>query len=151
MRLASCSQWWRVYRQVPGHQKVAWRSMVGLLGLQALWISWLFLPAALQTPALFLFILAELLMPVWARSEQFDNWHPGHIAERYGLLTIIVLGEGVVGVSNTIQYFLANSSSAACSIMFLGSSLVALMFSLRWLYSIVPFQKSYSNLANIDY
>ena len=130
MRLASCSQWWRVYRQVPGHQKVAGRSMVGLLTLQALWISWLFLPASLQTPALFLFIAAELLMPVWARSEQFNNWHPAHIAERYGLLTIIVLGEGVVGVSNTIQYFLTNSSSAASSIMFLGSSLVALVFSL---------------------
>ena len=139
MRLASCSQWWRVYRQVPGHQKVAGRSMVGLLTLQALWISWLFLPASLQTPALFLFIAAELLMPVWARSEQFNNWHPGHIAERYGLLTIIVLGEGVVGVSNTIQYFLASSSSAASSIMFLGSSLVALVFSLWWLYFIVPF------------
>lgn len=78
-------------------------------------------------------------MPVWARSEQFDNWHPAHIAERYGLLTIIVLGEGVVGVSNTIQYFLTNSSSAASSIMFLGSSLVALVFSLWWLYFIVPF------------
>ncbi|AMN49521.1 low temperature requirement protein A [Psychrobacter sp. P2G3] len=139
MRLASCSQWWRVYRQVLGHKKVAGRSIVGLLTLQALWIIWLFLPASLQTPALFLFIVAELLMPVWARSEQFNNWHPGHIAERYGLLTIIVLGEGVVGVSNTIQYFLANSSSAASSIMFLGSSLVALVFSLWWLYFIVPF------------
>ncbi|MGM8898308.1 MULTISPECIES: low temperature requirement protein A [unclassified Psychrobacter] len=139
MRLASCSQWWRVYRQVLGHKKVAARSMVGLLTLQALWITWLFLPTSLQTPALFLFIAAELLMPVWARSEQFNNWHPGHIAERYGLLTIIVLGEGVVGVSNTIQYFLANSSSAASSIMFLGSSLVALVFSLWWLYFIVPF------------
>ena len=78
-------------------------------------------------------------MPVWARSEQFYNWHPGHIAERYGLLTIIVLGEG--GVSNTIQYFLANSSSAASSIMFLGSSLVALVFLLWWLYFIVPFDR----------
>lgn len=78
-------------------------------------------------------------MPMWARSEQFNNWHPGHIAERYGLLTIIVLGEGVVGVSNSIQYFLVNSASAASSIMFLGSSLVALVFSLWWLYFIVPF------------
>jgi len=80
-------------------------------------------------------------MPLWARVEQFNNWHPGHIAERYGLLTIIVLGEGVVGVSNSIQYFLVNSDSAASSIMFLGSSLVALVFSLWWLYFIVPFDR----------
>lgn len=139
MRLASCSQWWRVYRQVPGHQKIAGRSMVGLLGLQAIWIMWLFLPSALQTPALFLFIAAELIMPVWARSEQFNNWHPAHIAERYGLLTIIVLGEGVVDVSNTIQTFLVNTAATTSSIIFLGSSLVALVFSLWWLYFIIPF------------
>ena len=113
--------------------------MVGLLTLQAFWIRWLFLPASLQTPALFLFIAAEFLMPVWARSEQFNNWHPTRIAERYGLLTIIVLGEGVVGVSNSIKYFLVNYASTASSIIFLGSSLVALVFSLWWLYFIVPF------------
>ena len=139
MRLASCSQWWRVYRQVPGHQKVAGRSMVGLVTLQALWIIWLFLPAVIQTPALFLFIAAELLMPMWARFEQFNNWHPGHIAERYGLLTIIVLGEGVLGVSNSIQYFLVHSDSAASAIILLGSSLVALVFALWWLYFAIPF------------
>lgn len=55
------------------------------------------LPEPLKRSALFLFIAAELLMPIWARSEQFDNWHPRHIAERYGLLTIIVLGEGILG------------------------------------------------------
>ena len=139
MRLASCSQWWRVYRQVPDHQEVAGRSIVGLLTLQAMWISWLFLPASLQTPALFLFIAAELLMPMWARSKQTNNWNPGHIAERYGLFTIIVLGESVVGVSNSIQYFLVNSTSAASAIIILGLSLVSLVFALWWLYFIIPF------------
>lgn len=38
-----------------------------------------------------------------------------------------------------MQYFLVNSASAASSIIFLGSSLVALVFSLWWLYFIVPF------------
>ena len=139
MRLASCSQWWRVYRQVEGHKRVAGRSIVGLLTLQSLWILWLFLPASIQTPALFIFILAELLMPLWARAAQSLNWHPHHIAERYGLLTIIVLGEGVLGVSNSIQYFLVNSASAASVIILLGSSLVALVFALWWLYFTIPF------------
>ncbi|MES1964421.1 low temperature requirement protein A [Psychrobacter sp. AH5] len=139
MRLASCSQWWRVYKQVEGHKRVAGRSMVGLLTLQSLWIIWLFLPASIQTPALFLFILAELVMPLWARAAQNLNWHPQHIGERYGLLTIIVLGEGVLGVSNSIQYFLVNSASAASVIILLGSSLVALVFALWWLYFTIPF------------
>lgn len=67
------------------------------------------------------------------------NWHPRHIAERYGLLTIIVLGEGVLGVSNSIQYFLVNSDSAASVIILVGSSLVALVFALWWLYFTIPF------------
>ncbi len=139
MRLSLCSQWWRVYRQVPDHKKVAGRSMVGLLTLQAIWISWLFLPASIQTPALFVFILAELLMPVWARAEHSNNWNPVHIAERYGLFTIIVLGEGVVGVSKSVQYFLSNSADAAGPIIVLGLSLVSLVFALWWLYFNVPF------------
>ena len=145
MRLASCSQWWRVYRQVPGHQKIAGRSIVGLLTLQAMWISWLFLPTSLQTPALFLFIAAELLMPLWARTEQFNNWHPQHIAERYGLLTIIVLGEGVLGVSNTIHHFMVNAIYPANAIILLGSSLVALLFALWWLYFTIPFDTILAN------
>lgn len=139
MRLASCSQWWRVYRQVPNHQKVAGRSIIGLLTLQAMWIMWLFLPSSLQTYALFIFIIAELIMPLWARSEQFNNWNPVHIAERYGLLTIIVLGEGVVGVSNSIQFFMVNANSASSEIILLASSLVSLVFALWWLYFIIPF------------
>ena len=139
MRLASCSQWWRVYQQVEGHKRVAGRSIIGLLTLQSVWILWLFLPASIQTPALFLFIAAELLMPIWARAAQNINWHPHHMAERYGLLTIIVLGEGVLGVSNSIRTFLVNSESAASAIILLGSSLVALVFALWWLYFTIPF------------
>ena len=139
MRLASCSQWWRVYQQVEGHKQVAGRSIIGLLTLQSVWIIWLFLPTSIQMPALLLFIAAELLMPMWARVAQSNNWHPKHIAERYGLLTIIVLGEGVLGVSNSIQYFLVNSDSATSTMIMLGSSLVALVFSLWWLYFTIPF------------
>ncbi|WP_298979078.1 low temperature requirement protein A [uncultured Psychrobacter sp.] len=139
MRLASCSQWWRDYKQVDGHQRVAGRSIVGLLLLQSLWILWLFLPVSMQMPALFIFIIAELVMPLWERAAQNLNWHPRHIAERYGLLTIIVLGEGVLGVSNSIQYFLVNSDSAASVIILVGSSLVALVFALWWLYFTIPF------------
>lgn len=139
MRLASCSQWYRVYKHVPYHRQVAKRSMLGVLTLQAMWISWLFLPSSLQTPALFVFIIAELLMPIWARAEQFNNWHPGHLAERYGLLTIIVLGEGILGVSGTIRYLLADPAYSASDILVTGSGLVALLFAIWWLYFSVPF------------
>lgn len=113
--------------------------MFGLITLQLMWISWLFLPEPLKRSALFLFIAAELLMPIWARSEQFDNWHPRHIAERYGLLTIIVLGEGILGVSQTILHFLINPTYSAAAILISGLALLALLFSVWWLYFSIPF------------
>ena len=43
-------------------------------------------------------LLLELAGPVLAeRLHGGTPWHAHHIAERYGLLTIIALGEGVVG------------------------------------------------------
>lgn len=141
MRLASCSQWWRVYQHVPDHKSVAGRSIIGLLVLQCMWISWLFLPSSIQTPALFTFIVAELIMPIWARSEQFNNWHPEHLAERYGLLTIIVLGEGMVGVSTTMQHFITQPTYHTGSIFLLCAFLISLLFFSWWLYFNIPFNE----------
>ncbi|WP_114800590.1 low temperature requirement protein A [Moraxella canis] len=139
MRLAACSQWWRVYRDLPDHRQVARRSIIGLFTLQSMWIIWLFLPDYLQTPSLFVFIFLELFMPIWARSEQLYNWHPGHIAERYGLMTIIVLGEGVIGVSEIIRFYVVHSSYNAASILISASGLTALLFAMWWLYFKIPF------------
>ena len=35
-------------------------------------------------------------MPVWAERAGPTTWHPHHIAERYGLFTLIVLGESIL-------------------------------------------------------
>ena len=43
--------------------------------------------------------LLELAVPIWAERAGDDLWHPGHIAERYGLFTIIVLGESVLAAT----------------------------------------------------
>ncbi|MGU3586583.1 low temperature requirement protein A [Rhodococcus sp. C26F] len=42
-------------------------------------------------------ILLELLGPVLGERATRTPWHPHHIAERYSLLTIIALGEVIVG------------------------------------------------------
>ena len=38
-------------------------------------------------------------------------WHPAHIAERYGLFTIIVLGECVAAVAVAVQTSLASGGA----------------------------------------
>ena len=42
-------------------------------------------------------------LPMWAESRGTHSWHPGHIAERYGLFTIIVLGESVLAATVGVQ------------------------------------------------
>ena len=41
----------------------------------------------------------ELAVPVWAERAAPTTWHPQHIAERYGLLTLIVLGESILAAT----------------------------------------------------
>ena len=60
--------------------------------------------------------LLELAIPYWAeRSGPMTPWHPGHIVERYGLFTIIVLGECVLATMTATQAaFEAGGGSVRC-------------------------------------
>ena len=45
-------------------------------------------------------VLIELVGPILAEQKRGGTpWHPHHIAERYGLLVIIALGEGLLGTT----------------------------------------------------
>ena len=48
-------------------------------------------------------VVAELAVPVWAERTATTTWHPHHIAERYGLFTLIVLGESVAAATLAIK------------------------------------------------
>jgi low temperature requirement protein LtrA len=51
----------------------------------------------------------DLLIPAWAERAGRTTFHPEHIAERYGLFMIIVLGESVLAASLAIQGVLGAS------------------------------------------
>jgi hypothetical protein len=46
---------------------------------------------------------AELAVPFWAEPRASTTWHAHHIAERYGLFPIIVLGEGILGATVAVE------------------------------------------------
>ena len=50
---------------------------------------------------------ARCSVPMWAERASPTPWHPHHITERYGLLTLIVLGESILAANSTIQSALA--------------------------------------------
>jgi low temperature requirement protein LtrA len=65
------------------------------------------------------------------------SWHPHHIAERYGLFTIIVLGESVSASAIGVQSALAEHGVSPALVLIAAAGLV-LLFALWWLYFLEP-------------
>ena len=66
-------------------------------------------------------------------------WHGHHIAERYGLLAIIALGEGVVGTAASSQSALADVGGWDLDTVLLLITGIGLTFGMWWSYFQVPF------------
>jgi low temperature requirement protein LtrA len=83
-------------------------------------------------------IAAELAGPWVAERKGKTPWHPHHIAERYGLLVIITLGEvilGTVASVNAVVHGEAGWSVDAALLLLAG---VGLAFGCWWAYFAVP-------------
>ena len=63
------------------------------------------------------------------------SWHPGHIAERYGLFTIIVLGETLLAPTVGVQGPCRPTGSAD---LVVAAAAWLIVFRLWWLYFDIP-------------
>jgi low temperature requirement protein LtrA len=133
MRLAGVTQWLRAAGSDPEHRHTALRYAVGITTVQAGWVARLALPEPWLLPSLLALVVAELAVPVWAERLTRTTWHPHHIAERYGLFTIIVLGESVLAATVAIQSSLDAGFAAAELVSLAGAGLV-IVFAMWWLY-----------------
>lgn len=104
MRFAMIAQWLRVARSTEGTERtMALRYAGGVLLCQIGWLGLLFAPEA-GRPWVFLVVaVAELCVPLFAEKDFTTSWHPHHIAERYGLFTIIVLGETIAAATVAVK------------------------------------------------
>ncbi len=93
MRLAMVVQWLRAARSDPGHRRTARRYAGGITAVQLGWVARLLLPGPVALAGFLLLVLLELAVPAWAERAGVTPYHRDHIAERYGLFTLIVLGE----------------------------------------------------------
>lgn len=80
-----------------------------------------------------MFAVLEMAVPVWAESRGGTTWHPHHIAERYGLFTLIVLGEVILSATNAIKEGTSEPGHIGALISLAAAALV-LVFSMWWLY-----------------
>jgi low temperature requirement protein LtrA len=99
MRVAMIVLWLRASLHDRKGGATARRYALGIFIVQCGWIGFLQLPPEWRWPAFIALTVAELAVPIWAERKGETSWHPGHIAERYGLLTLIVLGEAVSSLS----------------------------------------------------
>ncbi len=113
MRICMAAQWFRAAYSNPDYRATALRYGWGILTVQVLWVlRLLFLTEGPFSLITFLLLgVAEIAVPIFAEQKKFTPWHPHHITERYGLFTLVILGEGLLGTFNAIVEGLAETEA----------------------------------------
>jgi low temperature requirement protein LtrA len=134
MRSGLVINWLRVARDQPDTRTRALRYAGGEVVLQLLWIGRLFTGHAWIAPTFIALGLAELAVPVWAeKAAHRPIFNAVHIEERYGLFTIILLGEAVLSATVGFQTVLDKSGFSG-GLLAVGIGGLALAFTTWWLY-----------------
>jgi low temperature requirement protein LtrA len=134
MRVALVAQWLRAAASDPEGRPVALRFALGIIAVQVGWVVRLFLPHSWGDVTFCLLAVAELAVPLWAeRAGRPTQWNPAHINERYGLFTLIVLGESVAAATDAIQTAITANALSSSLVGIAGGGLV-LVFGLWWWY-----------------
>ena len=133
MRIASVAQWLRASVQCDEYRKTCRRYALGISLVQLGWMANLATPPSWALPVFGVLVLCELAVPMWAESAGKTPWHPHHMAERYGLMTIIVLGESVLAVATGVQSATAQGIwGAGLLALCVGALLV--VYCMWWIY-----------------
>ena len=137
MRVGLVAQWVRAAVEHRNGRVTALRYAVGITAVQVLWVTRLALPPQTGWWTFLIAAALDLSVPLWAERTGMTSWHPHHIAERYGLFTIIVLGESVSASAIGVQRGLAGSGLTA-SLATIAAAGLVLLFALWWLYFLEP-------------
>ncbi len=139
MRIALVGQWLRAAKQDPERRSACLTYALWVTVAQAGWIAGTLVHTSIPVTFLMvaLLICIEALGPVLAERKSRTPWHPHHIAERYSLLTIIALGEGVVGTVASLSA-VVSAQGWTFDAVFVVVAGVGLTFGMWWAYFVVP-------------
>jgi low temperature requirement protein LtrA len=139
MRLALVAQWLRAARQDSARRETCLRYARYLALVQLGWIAVLLIEAdVLITFVMIVPLIAlEMATPYAAERKARTPWHAHHIAERYGLLAIIALGECLIGAIETLRAIVANHGWSVDAAL-VGFGGTALAFAMWWIYFMLP-------------
>ena len=143
MRIGLVAQWVRAAIENPDGRATATRYAIGITIIQLGWVGRLLLPTdpADQWWTVYLafavLVVLEGVGPLWAERTGGTSWHPHHIAERFGLFTIILLGETIAALAGAIGAILT-AHAAFGPLVTVGVASLILIFGLWWLYFLQP-------------
>jgi len=141
MRVAMVAQWLRAASQSPAYRNTALTYAGSILVAQIGWVGL----AVAQTSSVALVVLAsvvfygiEMIGPIYAKRRWGMPWNAEHIAERYGLLLIITLGEVILGTVAAVASAVEHVGWSQESILLVVAGTL-LAFGIWWDYYIIPF------------
>jgi low temperature requirement protein LtrA len=140
MRVSLLALWAQVARhdraRAPAAYTYIWTIGIAQLGWIALAI--LDLPIGMTLALLTPLYLLEMSGPFMAERKSPTPWHPHHIAERYGLLVIITLGEVILGTVAALNAVVHGEAGWTVDAALVAIAGVGLTFGCWWMYFAVP-------------
>ncbi len=148
MRVAMIAQWLRASRAAGELRSAARRYAIGIAVVQVLWIIFLIVPSGPpQIVAFVICALLEISVPVFAEYRRQTPWHPHHITERYGLFTLIVLGESLLASANAI-IDASHELESFVPLISISALTLAVTASLWWIYFWAPHHRAITTFAS---
>jgi low temperature requirement protein LtrA len=140
MRVAMIAQWLRAAHDDPGRRRTALGYVVCIGIAQIGWIA----TAVFELPLIVFVVVGPILYLIELGGPLFSErrygwtpWHPHHIAERYQLLTIITLGEVLLGTVNSVSVIVQKQGWSTDAVMLMVAG-TGLTLGLWWCYAILP-------------
>ena len=140
MRVALVFLWLQVSRHDRDRARAA-RTYMTTIGIaQVGWVALVFLDLSIEATfaALSVLVLLELVGPFIAERKAATPWHAHHIAERYGLLVIITLGEVIIGTVAALNAVVHGEAGWTVDAALLAVAGVGLTFGCWWMYFALP-------------
>jgi low temperature requirement protein LtrA len=144
MRIAMVLLWARAARHDKTRRRVAKTYISAILVSQTGWVLLAILQprVAVSLAVATVLLLIELTGP-WV-AERKDSgggtpWHPHHIAERYGLLVIVTLGEGVIATVAALNAVVHGPAGWSLDAALVAVAGIGLTFGIWWMYFAIPF------------
>ncbi len=133
MRVPLVIKWIRAARSRTAEHRYAVRSAVGLSVCQLLWLSVVLVPPTAQAVLILAVLGCEFAVPPWATAAaRRQVFHARHITERFGLFTMIMIGESIFATTIALEHAL--DLDVTWSMLVIGTATLLSAFCVWWLY-----------------